>query len=234
MPARRIAPLAPIGSDSGNFFCARRSRTAGTPGYPLRDRSHSAFTPGQPHHLKAHSCVTSSSPTRHQTSTFLSPSTATPLPCWWWRTAEPGVLVALPARIWILSSVPGGRTDFVDLIRDTGRRASKGLGGGTYGFGKAVLCQASAVSTIVIYSRTGLERPQSSRLIAMAIGNDEYLEHGVRYTGRHWWGIIDDGVAEPVLGAGRRCCGSRPGPAGAYQRSDWDRCDGDCSSHARG
>ena len=99
------------------------------------------------------------------------------------------------------SSVPGGRTDFVDLIRDTGRRASKGLGGGTYGFGKAVLCQASAVSTVVIYSRTSLERPQPSRFIVMAIGSDEYLEQGVRYTGRHWWGIINDGVAEPVLGA---------------------------------
>jgi hypothetical protein len=99
------------------------------------------------------------------------------------------------------SSVPGGRTDFVDLIRDTGRRAAKGLGGGTYGFGKAVLCQASAVSTMVIYSRTDLERPQSSRFIAMAIANDEYLEQGIRYTGRHWWGIAHDGVAEPVLGA---------------------------------
>ena len=98
------------------------------------------------------------------------------------------------------ASVPGGRTDFVDLIRDTGRRASKGFGGGTYGFGKAVLCQASAVSTMVIYSRTTLG-PHASRLIAMAIGNDEYQEQGVRYTGRHWWGIPKDGVAEPVLGA---------------------------------
>ena len=99
------------------------------------------------------------------------------------------------------ASVPGGRTDFVDLIRDTGRRASKGLGGGTYGFGKAVLCQASAVSTMVIYSRTTLQGPQASRLIAMAIGNDEYREDGVRYTGRHWWGTTDDDIAEPVLGA---------------------------------
>ena len=100
------------------------------------------------------------------------------------------------------ASALGGRTDFVDLIRDTGRRASKGLGGGTYGFGKAVLCQASAISTVIIYSRTILEGFPASRLIAMAIGNDEYQEQGIRYTGRHWWGIIDDGIAEPVLGAG--------------------------------
>jgi len=99
------------------------------------------------------------------------------------------------------ASVPGGRTDFVDLIRDTGRRASKGFAGGTYGFGKAVLCQASAVSTIVIYTRTALPGPDASRLIAMAIGNDEYQDHGVRYTGRHWWGVTRDGIAEPVRGA---------------------------------
>jgi hypothetical protein len=98
--------------------------------------------------------------------------------------------------------VPGGRTDFVDLVRDSGRRASKGFGGGTYGFGKAVLCQASAVSTMVIYSRTTLDRHQTSRFIAMAIGNDEYQEGGVRYTGRHWWGVIDDDIAEPALGNG--------------------------------
>ena len=99
------------------------------------------------------------------------------------------------------ASMPGGRTDFVDLIRDTGRRASKGLAGGTYGFGKAVLCQASAVSTIVIYTRTTLPGPDASRLIAMAIGTDEHQDQGVRYTGRHWWGVTGDGVAEPVLGA---------------------------------
>lgn len=100
------------------------------------------------------------------------------------------------------TSVLGGRTDFVDLVRDTGRRASKGPGGGTYGFGKAVLSEASAVSTVVIYSRTTSEGFQSSRLIAMAVGNDEYQERGIRYTGRHWWGVIEDDVAEPILGAG--------------------------------
>jgi hypothetical protein len=99
------------------------------------------------------------------------------------------------------AAVPGGRTDFVDLTRDTGRRASKGLAGGTYGFGKAVLCQASAVSTMVIYTRTTLPGPDASRFIAMAIGTDEYQDQGVRYTGRHWWGVARDGIAEPVLGA---------------------------------
>lgn len=99
------------------------------------------------------------------------------------------------------AAVPGGRMDFVDLTRDTGRRASKGLAGGTYGFGKAVLFQASAVSTMVIYTRTTLPGPDASRFIAMAIGTDEYQHHGVRYTGRHWWGVTRDAIAEPVMGA---------------------------------
>lgn len=122
------------------------------------------------------------------------------------------LLVVADSRTWGLggptradvghASVAGGRTDFVDLVRDTGRRASKGLGGGTYGFGKAVLSESSAVSTVVIYSRTTLAEYQVSRLIAMAVGNDEYQERGIRYTGRHWWGVIGDDVAEPLLGEG--------------------------------
>jgi hypothetical protein len=100
------------------------------------------------------------------------------------------------------STIPGGRSDFVDLVRDTGRRADKGYAGGTYGFGKAVLCEASAVSTIVIYTRTMMTGWDGSRLIAMAIGDNEYIEYGVRYTGRHWWGAVDSDrqLAEPLLG----------------------------------
>ena len=84
----------------------------------------------------------------------------------------------------------GDRSDFVDFVRDTGRRANKGFAGGTYGFGKVVLCEASAVSTIVIYTKTMMSGLDSSRFIAMAIGDDEYTERGVRYTGRHWWGNL--------------------------------------------
>jgi hypothetical protein len=99
------------------------------------------------------------------------------------------------------SKYPGGRTDFIDFVRDTGRRADKGFEGGTYGFGKVVLCQASMVSTVVIYTRTPMGGPDGSRFIAMAIGNDEYTERSTRYTGRHWWGNVRDDVAEPLLGA---------------------------------
>ena len=95
----------------------------------------------------------------------------------------------------------GEKSDFVDFVRDTGRRADKGYAGGTYGFGKVVLCEASAVSTIVIYTKTMMGGLDSSRLIAMAIGDDEYIERGVRYTGRHWWGNLRGPLlAEPLRG----------------------------------
>ncbi|MBV9773007.1 MAG: hypothetical protein JO040_03620 [Gemmatimonadetes bacterium] len=35
----------------------------------------------------------------------------------------------------------------------------------------------------------------------MAIGDDEYKEHGLRYTGRHWWGTLRGNLVEPLLGA---------------------------------
>jgi hypothetical protein len=127
---------------------------------------------------------------------------------------DPGlsVLVVSDTGTWGLSgptradvdpaSAPGGRSHFVDLVRDIGRRADKGYAGGTYGFGKVVLCEASAVSTVVIYTRTLMNGVEQSRFIAMAIGDNEYSERGVRYTGRHWWGNIMRGqLAEPLLGA---------------------------------
>lgn len=91
-----------------------------------------------------------------------------------------------------------GRTDFVDFVRNTGRRVSKGMAGGTYGFGKAVLPAASAAATIVIYTRTG-SRGDLSRFIAMAV-DEEYTDGPLRYTGRHWWGRLRGDIAEPVEG----------------------------------
>src|SRR6202030_424874 len=56
--------------------------------------------------------------------------------------------------------------------------------------------------TVVIYTRTMMTGLDGSRLIAMAIGDNEYTEYGVRYTGRHWWGDFDSRrqLAEPLWG----------------------------------
>lgn len=92
-----------------------------------------------------------------------------------------------------------GRRDFVGLVRNIGRSQDKQIGGGTYGFGKGILFDTSAVGTVLIYTRTKVLDRLESRFIAAGIG-DDYEEAGKPYTGRHWWGRPDPAVgAEPYL-----------------------------------
>lgn len=94
-----------------------------------------------------------------------------------------------------------GRKDFVGLVRNIGRSQDKAVGGGTYGFGKGILFETSAVGTIVIYTRTRFENRPQSRFIAVGIG-DDFEEGSKPYTGRHWWGRPDADVGvEPYLDA---------------------------------
>ncbi|MBC9819734.1 hypothetical protein [Terrabacter sp. MAHUQ-38] len=91
-------------------------------------------------------------------------------------------------------------TDFVDMVRNVGRAADKRVGGGTYGFGKGVLWQASSCSTVIIYSKATFKGRPVSRFIAMG-HTDSYAEGRKRYTGRHWWGRPDETtMVEPVEG----------------------------------
>ncbi|MFG1955648.1 hypothetical protein [Micromonospora sp. NPDC048830] len=90
-------------------------------------------------------------------------------------------------------------SNFIDLVRNTGRDERKGLASGTYGFGKAVLFEASACSTVVVYSRTIFSGVPIARLIAMTLGNP-YEDAGRRYTGRHWWGVAGRNLVEPLEG----------------------------------
>lgn len=93
-------------------------------------------------------------------------------------------------------------TDFVDFIRNIGRDETKGFRGGTYGFGKAVLYDASYCSTIVVYSRTHHGRRPVSRLMAVALGSPYSERSGKRHTGRHWWGVPDnETMIEPLTGS---------------------------------
>jgi hypothetical protein len=94
----------------------------------------------------------------------------------------------------------GEHTDFVDFVRNIGRDESKGYAGGTYGFGKAVLYDASVCSTVLVFSRTTTQGRPVSRFMAMALGSP-YTSRRRRFTGRHWWGISDPITgAEPVTG----------------------------------
>lgn len=92
------------------------------------------------------------------------------------------------------------RTDFVDFARNVGRATAKGYGGGTYGFGKGVLWDASFAGTVLLFTRTRVDGRPVSRFMAIGLG-DDYTESGMRFTGRHWWGLPSELTgAEPVSG----------------------------------
>lgn len=91
-------------------------------------------------------------------------------------------------------------THFVDFVRNIGRAEDKSVGGGTYGFGKGVLYDASMCSTIVIFTRTRFAGVKVSRLIAIGLGSS-YDDGRLRFTGRHWWGVASKLTgAEPLEG----------------------------------
>ncbi|BCN63267.1 hypothetical protein RE9431_17220 [Prescottella equi] len=98
------------------------------------------------------------------------------------------------------------RKDWVSFVLNVGEKRDTFQGGGTYGYGKAVLYRLSKVGTILVYTRT--ETPGSgltSRLIGIALGSSfdsrERVDAIARpFTGRHWWGDIQGEHVEPLLG----------------------------------
>jgi hypothetical protein len=99
------------------------------------------------------------------------------------------------------------RRDWVAFVLNVGEKRDTVHGGGTYGYGKAVLYRLSKVGTILVYTRT--EEPGiglSSRLIGIALGDSfesrERIDEGARpFTGRHWWGDVHGDHVEPLRGA---------------------------------
>lgn len=97
----------------------------------------------------------------------------------------------------------GARTDFRDFVRNLGRDASKEIGGGTFGIGKAVLYTTSAVRTVLIYSQTVEQGEVEPRLIAVT-ARAGFQRDGKNFTGRHFWGVRPHGsetdIVDPVCG----------------------------------
>lgn len=99
---------------------------------------------------------------------------------------------------------PGQPMDFVNMVFNIGAPSDRKLGGGTYGFGKAVGYLSSGCGTTLIWSRSKERGVLESRLIGSAIGNN-FEDGNKRYTGRHWWGVpsFDDSEGtrvEPLRG----------------------------------
>ena len=102
------------------------------------------------------------------------------------------------------AAVPDESRDYVDLLRNVGRASNKKLGGGTYGFGKGVLYDASSIDTCIIYSQTLIHGAIENRLVVSSV-SEQFESEGVRFTGRHWWGsAANDGVVDPFTGPGAR------------------------------
>lgn len=95
-----------------------------------------------------------------------------------------------------------GRRDWISFVLNVGEKRDTDQGGGTYGYGKAVLYRLSKVGTVLVYTRTSDSSGRKvSRLIGIALGASFELREHVDprpYTGRHWWGHVDDEHVEPL------------------------------------
>jgi len=97
-------------------------------------------------------------------------------------------------------------SNFVDFLRNAGRKPETAGTGGTYGYGKAAFFAASSASTIIAYTRFETNRGLPTRLMAASWGNEFATPRGrkrERFTGRHWWGApsqSDRSAVEPLMG----------------------------------
>ncbi|AZC14466.1 hypothetical protein [Microbacterium sp. ABRD28] len=99
--------------------------------------------------------------------------------------------------------------NFQDLILKVGVPRDDGKGGGTYGLGKTASYAFSQRGTVVYWTRCFNEQGVlEHRLIASAF-RDSYVEAGVQFTGRHWWGVRDGDTILPLIGDAAEALGSR-------------------------
>ena len=89
----------------------------------------------------------------------------------------------------------GEPLNFVNFLRNVGAARDTHHGGGTYGYGKSSLYAMSSCSTIVVDSQTRCAHSSERRLMACHLGAafDAASDDGERrrFTGRHWWGVLD-------------------------------------------
>ncbi len=93
----------------------------------------------------------------------------------------------------------GEYRDFVDFVRNVGQPPDKVLAGGTYGYGKAAFFRSSNARTICIHTRCRYKGKLESRFIASALGKPFHTPQD-NFTGRHWWGKLQNKLIEPLLG----------------------------------
>ena len=97
------------------------------------------------------------------------------------------------------TNTSGETADFVQFMRNVGEPRDSELGGGTYGYGKGIFYRVSSASAIVVNSRHNGSPDSKQRLMGAALSEAYDGPDGRRFTGRHWWGEINDGIPDPVL-----------------------------------
>lgn len=94
--------------------------------------------------------------------------------------------------------------NFVNFLRNVGAARDTHHGGGTYGYGKSSLYAMSSCSTVVVDSLALYEGQLQRRFMGCHLGAafDARVDGDGRrrFTGRHWWGLLDgtDSV-EPAI-----------------------------------
>lgn len=89
--------------------------------------------------------------------------------------------------------------DFVDFVRNIGQPPDKELGGGSFGYGKAAFYIASRAHTVVVDTMCQVGERLERRFMGSGLGEHHVID-GTPYTGRHWWGRMEEGVPEPATG----------------------------------
>lgn len=92
----------------------------------------------------------------------------------------------------------GERADYADFILHVGRAAEKEVGGGTFGFGKAVFPLASRHGVCLVYTQAQVAGALECRLVAFGVGR-RFEDGEDVYTGRHWWGVSSDDEEDHVF-----------------------------------
>lgn len=96
---------------------------------------------------------------------------------------------------------PGQVANFVQFLRNVGEPRDNQLGGGTYGFGKGILYRVSTASAIMVDSHNNDGDERDRRLMGACLGETyRRTSDNIRFTGRHWWGEINDDIPDPLTG----------------------------------
>ena len=99
--------------------------------------------------------------------------------------------------------VADGDSDFVSFVRKTGSSQDLDSRGGTYGYGKVVFHLVSGPHTVLVHTRCRVGDRYETRLIGWAVHESystDTVEGPKTFTGRHYWGRVQDDYVEPLVG----------------------------------